>query len=77
MAIFMGGTPFGAPLVGAVAEAFGARWSLIAGGAISATATGVAALLLARRSGLQVRGDLFNAPRRREPVEDLAESVLR
>ena len=32
IAVVMGGTPIGAPLVGAVAEAFGARWSLIAGG---------------------------------------------
>ena len=30
MAVLMGGTPIGAPLVGALAEAFGARWSLIA-----------------------------------------------
>ena len=35
MAVLMGGTPIGAPLIGALAEAFGARWSLIAGGLIS------------------------------------------
>ncbi len=28
MAVFLGGTPFGAPLVGAVADAFGPRWAL-------------------------------------------------
>jgi MFS family permease len=58
MAVFFGGTPLGAPLVGAVAEAFGARWSLIAGGAICVVATVVAAALLARREGLQVRTEL-------------------
>ena len=30
--VFMGGTPFGSPLVGWVGETFGARWSLIGGG---------------------------------------------
>ena len=33
MMIFMGGTPLGAPLVGWVGETFGARWTLILGGA--------------------------------------------
>src|SRR5829696_7763529 len=36
MAIFMGGTPVGAPLLGAIADAFGARWTLIGGGALTA-----------------------------------------
>jgi MFS family permease len=31
MAIFMGGTPIGAPLIGAIANAFGPRWGLVAG----------------------------------------------
>ena len=34
MAIFMGGTPIGAPLLGWIAEHFGARWTLIGGGAL-------------------------------------------
>ena len=42
MAVLMGGTPIGAPLIGALAETFGARWSLIAGGLISAGAAIVA-----------------------------------
>ena len=32
MAIFMGGTPLGAPLVGWVGETFGARWTILVGG---------------------------------------------
>ena len=75
MAALMGGTPFGAPLIGAVAEAFGPRWSLIGGGAISAAAALIAAAFLARSTGVQVRDELFGAPRRamQEPeLEDLA-----
>ena len=32
MMMLMGGTPFGAPIVGWVGETFGARWTLIGGG---------------------------------------------
>ena len=58
MAVFFGGTPLGAPLIGAIAETFGARWSLVVGGVVSATAAVVAGLVLARRQGIQVRGEL-------------------
>ena len=55
MAVFMGGTPIGAPLVGAIAEAFGARWSLLAGGLVSATAArGRARSCSRRRSGIEL-----------------------
>src|SRR3712207_5540406 len=37
--VFMGGTPFGSPLVGWVGEQFGARWSLIGGGLVSIAGT--------------------------------------
>jgi MFS family permease len=37
--VFMGGTPFGAPLIGWIGEAFGARWSLIGGGVMSILGT--------------------------------------
>ena len=50
--VFLGGTPLGAPLVGWVAEQFGPRMSLFAGGAISAVAAAVIGLLLARRRGV-------------------------
>ena len=55
MLVFLGGTPLGSPLAGWVAEAFGARMSMIAGGVISVVATIVMTLLLARRQGVQVR----------------------
>lgn len=37
--VFMGGTPLGSPIVGWVGETFGARWSLIGGGAMSVLGT--------------------------------------
>jgi MFS family permease len=47
MAIFMGGTPVGAPLIGWIGEVLGARWTLIVGGALSGLA-GLVVLVLAR-----------------------------
>ncbi len=54
-AVFFGGTPAGAPVIGWLADHFGARWSLIGGGAVSGLGTLVAAVLLARRQHLVVR----------------------
>jgi MFS family permease len=55
MLVFLGGAPLGAPLAGWIAAAYGARASLIAGGAISAVATVVVAALLARRRDVPLR----------------------
>jgi MFS family permease len=44
--VFLGGTPFGAPLIGAVAEVLGPRSSLLIGGVVSAAAAVVAAVHL-------------------------------
>lgn len=33
--VFMGGTPFGAPLIGWIGETYGARWMLLGGGAVT------------------------------------------
>ncbi|MCL2780187.1 MAG: MFS transporter [Actinomycetia bacterium] len=61
MALYMvcgnGGAPVGSLLAGWVADAFGARWSLIGGGLISAAAGVGLGLLISRRRGLDV-GDL-------------------
>jgi MFS family permease len=73
MAVFFGGTPIGAPMVGAVAEAFGPRWSMILGGLVTATAAVVAGLVLARHQGLEIRGELRDLPhprsREAKPLE--------
>ena len=62
MAIFMGGTPIGAPLLGWIAEHFGARWTLVGGGALTALGTVVAAAVFARRQGVVVTPHLRPHP---------------
>ena len=52
MMIFMGGTPVGAPVVGWIGEAFGARWTLILGGLLTIVGTALASLLFARARGV-------------------------
>jgi len=52
MMIFLGGTPFGSPLIGWVGETFGARWMLIGGGAMSFLGIAVATAWYARRENL-------------------------
>jgi predicted MFS family arabinose efflux permease len=61
MLVFLGGTPLGSPLAGWLAEAYGARLSMMAGGVISVTATVVMTFLLARSRGVQVRTYLRRA----------------
>jgi MFS family permease len=56
--VFLGGAPFGSPLVGWIAEQFGVRMSLIAGGVISAAAAIAVAVLFARSRGVKVRDQL-------------------
>lgn len=62
MMIFMGGTPFGAPVIGFVADAFGARWSLLGGGILTAAFAIAALVVLAPRSGVVVRTRLRPRP---------------
>ena len=54
MAVFMGGTPIGAPLLGWVAEHAGARWTLIGGGGITALGTVLIAAYVAHRRGVEL-----------------------
>jgi MFS family permease len=75
MAVLMGGTPIGAPLIGALAEAFGARWSLIAGGLISAGAAIVAGSMLARRQGLVLRDELHLPSARQAQLDAELENI--
>lgn len=62
MAIFMGGTPVGAPLLGWVAEHYGARWTLVGGGALTAIGTIVATALLSQRQGVHITPHLRPRP---------------
>jgi len=52
MAVFMGGTPAGAPLLGWIAEHFGARWTLVGGGAVMMAGTVLSVVIATRRQGL-------------------------
>lgn len=55
MMIFMGGTPFGAPLIGWIGETFGARWTLIGGGAATLVAVLLATLWLVRTEAADIQ----------------------
>ena len=57
MAIFMGGTPLGAPALGAIADAVGSRWTLIGGGALTILGTLIAAAVFGRKQGVSVWPD--------------------
>jgi MFS family permease len=55
LAIALGGTPIGAPIVGWVADTAGPRWALGVGAASGFAAAGVLVLYLARHRNLSVR----------------------
>jgi MFS family permease len=55
MLVFLGGAPIGSTLTGVVAEQFGTRLSIVAGGLISVAATVVVGLLVARSKGVPMR----------------------
>jgi MFS family permease len=69
LAVFFGGTPIGSPVVGWLADQYGPRWSLIGGGSVTAVAAALAALWLARRSGMSL-GSALPIPRgQTQPAE--------
>jgi predicted MFS family arabinose efflux permease len=57
LAIAVGATPIGAPLVGWVADTLGPRWALMVGAASGFAAVAVALRYLAKHRGLKVRVD--------------------
>ncbi len=57
IAVVMGGTPLGAPLVGWVADRFGPRWALGVGALSGLAAAGVALVYLVRHRDLRLRRD--------------------
>ncbi len=54
MAIFMGGTPIGSPIIGWVGEALGARWTILLGGFVSILTSVAAVLWLKYSQGLRM-----------------------
>jgi MFS family permease len=62
MAIFMGGTPVGAPIVGWVGGAFGPRWTILVGGLVSLVTALVALGYVVRTRRLRLRYRLRQTP---------------
>jgi MFS family permease len=54
LAVVMGGTPLGAPLVGWVANTFGPRWAIVLGAVAGLAAAAVCAYYLVRYRHLRV-----------------------
>jgi MFS family permease len=55
LAIFMGGTPLGAPLMGAIADVAGPRWAIVVGAASGLAAAAIAAVFYLRTREVRVR----------------------
>jgi MFS family permease len=63
MLVFMGGTPIGSPIVGAITQQWGAPTALVVSGLICLLAAGGAAALAARSAGMSLRPNLHVVPR--------------
>jgi len=63
MAVFMGGTPLGAPLIGWIGSAWGPRWTILVGSIATGLAVLAAMLYLVRSENIQVRYQGQNRPR--------------
>jgi len=57
MAIMMGGTPIGAPIIGAIANGFGPRWALVVGATGGLIPAVIAGVWWLRHRGLRVAWD--------------------
>jgi MFS family permease len=62
MAIFMGGTPIGSPIVGWIGEEWGARWSILTGGLVTIVTALGAIVWLVRTHRLRISSDLIEVP---------------
>ncbi|HRE03001.1 MAG TPA: MFS transporter, partial [Ilumatobacteraceae bacterium] len=75
MMIFMGGTPLGAPALGWVSDHFGARWTLIGGGLLTAVGTLAAAAFFGPRQGVSASTAWHAGPRLLRSVRQTNETV--
>ncbi len=73
MAIFAGGTPFGAPLIGWIGEAFGARWTIAVGSVAVLVALVAAAVWLSRHQNVRVSYESRRRPRLAVTTTPMAE----
>jgi MFS family permease len=63
MAVFMGGTPLGSPLIGWIGSAWGPRWTILMGSICSGLAFLGAILYLVRSEDMHLRYDRDDRPR--------------
>ena len=57
IAVFMGGTPIGSPIIGWIGETFGARYTILLGGVVALLTAAGAAAWLVLHDGVRVRMD--------------------
>jgi len=65
MAIFMGGTPLGAPMIGWIGDAWGARWTIAIGTIMVGLSVLVVSIRVARRQNVAVSFQSHRRPRLR------------
>ncbi len=75
MAIFMGGTPFGAPLIGWVGDHWGARWTIGIGSVAVGLSVVLVSVWLARHENVRVSFETRRRPRLRISTLPLTEPL--
>lgn len=62
MMVYLGSNPIGAPIIGAIADTWGGRWSLAAGGLIAITVSGAAAIWAIKTWDVRIQARLSRHP---------------
>jgi MFS family permease len=75
LAVFMGGTPLGAPLIGWIGSAWGPRWTILIGGLTTGLAVLATILYLVRSENVRVTFHRHERPRLRVTRGELIEPV--
>jgi MFS family permease len=75
MAVFMGGTPLGSPLIGWIGSAWGPRWTILVGSVATGLAVLAAMLYLMRSQKIQVSYHRQHRPRLSLLREEISEPV--
>ena len=75
MAIFMGGTPLGAPLIGWIGAVAGPRWTILVGTVAVGLALVGATIYLVRSESLSIRYQLRDRPHLLVTRDDAAASM--
>ncbi len=80
MAVFMGGTPVGAPIIGWIGDVLGARWTIGIGTLAVGLSLVAVAVYLRRRENVQVHYESHHRPRfsiTKDPVDQPAPEAVR